>query len=46
MRIADILGGTKKRKKRGSRLKRIIGDSLRSPIKEGGNILSSLVFSK
>ena len=43
MKIADILGGTKKRKKRGSRLKRIIGDSLRSPIKEGGNIFPNSV---
>ena len=43
MKIADILGGTKKRKKRGSRLKRIIGDSLRSPVKEGGNIFPNSV---
>ena len=43
MKIADILGGTKKRKKRGSRLKRIIGDSLRSPVKEGGNIFPDSV---
>ena len=40
MKIADILGGTKKRKKRGSRIKRIIQRSLfdAAPIKEGGNI--------
>ena len=40
MKIADILGGTKKRKKRGSRIKRIIQRSLfdAAPIKEGGKI--------
>ena len=43
MRIADILGGSKKRKKRGSRLKRIIGDSLRATVKEGGNIFPNSV---
>ena len=43
MKIKDILGGTKKRRRRGSRIKRIIGDSLRSPIKEGGNIFPDSV---
>ena len=40
MKIADILGGSKKRKKRGSRLKRIRQKSLfdNAPIKEGGNV--------
>lgn len=38
MKIKDILGGNKRRRRRGSRLKRIIGDSLRSTVKEGGNI--------
>jgi len=45
MKIADILGGTKKRKKRGSRLKRIRQRSLfdNAPIKEGGNIFPDSV---
>jgi len=45
MKIADILGGTKKRKKRGSRLKRIRQRSLfdNAPIKEGGNIFPNSV---
>jgi len=45
MKIADILGGTKKRKKRGSRLKRIRQKSLfdNAPIKEGGNIFPDSV---
>ena len=38
MRIADILGGNKKRKKRGSRLTRAKGSSLIKKLKEGGNI--------
>ena len=45
MKIEDILGGTKKRKKRGSRLKRIRQRSLfdNAPIKEGGNIFPDSV---
>ena len=45
MKIADILGGTKKRKKRGSRVKRIIQRNLfdSKPIKEGGNIFPDSV---
>ena len=45
MKISDILGGTKKRKKRGSRLKRIRQRSLfdNAPIKEGGNIFPDSV---
>tara|TARA_Y100000389_G_scaffold50914_1_gene46618 strand:+ start:1298 stop:2089 length:792 start_codon:yes stop_codon:yes gene_type:complete len=45
MKIADILGGSKKRKKRGSRLKRIRQKSLfdNAPIKEGGNIFPDSV---
>ena len=43
MKIKDIIGGSKKRKKRGSRIKRIIGDSLRSPIKEGGKIFPDAI---
>lgn len=52
MKIADILGGTKKRKKRGSRLDRIKGKSLlskkkrrlnKSKLKEGGNIFPNSV---
>tara|TARA_B100000963_G_scaffold9788_1_gene7666 strand:- start:1082 stop:1855 length:774 start_codon:yes stop_codon:yes gene_type:complete len=43
MKIKDIISGTKKRKKRGSRIKRIIGDSLHKPIREGGNIFPDSV---
>lgn len=45
MKISDILGGNKKRKKRGSRLKRIRQRSLfdNAPIKEGGNIFPDSV---
>jgi hypothetical protein len=45
MKISDILSGTKKRKKRGSRLKRIRQRSLfdNAPIKEGGNIFPDSV---
>ena len=40
MKIADILGGTKRRRKRGSRIDRIRGRSL---FKEGGNIFPNSV---
>jgi len=43
MKIADILGGTKKRKKRGSRIKRVKGKGLLSRLKEGGNIFPNSV---
>ena len=45
MKIKDILGGTKKRKTRGSRIKRIRQRSLfdSQPIKEGGNIFPNSV---
>ena len=43
MKIKDIIKGTKKRKKRGSRLKRIIGDSLHNPLREGGKIFPDAV---
>ena len=38
MKIREILSGTKKRKRRGSRLKRVKGSSLIKKLKEGGNI--------
>ena len=43
MRIADILGGNKKRKKRGSRLTRSKGSSLIKKLKEGGNIFPNSI---
>ena len=43
MKIVDILGGTKKRKKRGSRLKRVKGKGLLARLKEGGNIFPNSV---
>jgi len=38
MKITDILGGEKKRKRRGSRLSRTKGSSLIKRLREGGNI--------
>ena len=45
MKIKDIISGTKKRKKRGSRIKRIKQRSLfdNAPIKEGGNVFPNSV---
>ena len=43
MKIADILGGNKKRKRRGSRLERVRGNSLIKKLKEGGNIFPDSV---
>ena len=51
MKIADILGGTKRRKRRGSRLDRVKGKSLLDKtkkratkrLKEGGNIFPNSV---
>lgn len=45
MKILDILGGTKKRRKRGSRISRIRQRSLfdAAPIKEGGNVFPNSV---
>ena len=43
MKIADILGGNKKRKRRGSRLERVRGASLIKKLKEGGNIFPNSI---
>ena len=43
MKIKDIIGGTKKRKQRGSRIKRLIGDSLHTPLREGGKIFPDAI---
>ena len=43
MKIKDIIGGTKKRKRRGSRIARLIGDSLHNPLREGGKIFPNAI---
>ena len=44
MKIKDILSGTKKRRRsRGSRIARLIGDSLHNPLREGGKVFPDAI---
>ena len=44
MKIKDILSGTKKRRRsRGSRIARLIGDSLYNPLREGGKVFPDAI---